>query len=146
VSSNMKKYISILLFSFFFCFLGITSFAQTPDSFSTKTITTTDDVQKIEEEIKGIQSDGGLPKTTIEDAENWVDRKGFELIHLLQKFAQPFAIIIFILSAFTSLVGAFGNSHLVGRGFFGMFIAVIMYAVALYAPELMDAAVGWLTS
>lgn len=106
----------------------------------------TDTLNEIKSETAQINSTASLPSVTIDDAESWIERKGFELIGLLQKFVQPFAIIIFILSAFVSLAGAFGNSQLIGRGILGMFIAVIMYAVVLYAPEILDGILGWLES
>lgn len=94
----------------------------------------------------GIDADGGIPNVTIEQAEDWAERKGFDIVGLLQTFVQPFSVIIFIICAFMTLIGAFGNSQLVGRGMFGMFIAVLMYAVVLYAPELMDFVLLWLES
>lgn len=95
---------------------------------------------------KDYADNGGLPKVTIDDASTWVERKGFEVVGFLQKFIQPFAIIIFIGSGIISLVGAFGNSRLVSRGLIGMGIALVMYVVVLYAPEIMDAFLGWVSS
>lgn len=96
-------------------------------------------------ETNGI-TDSGLPDFTIDDASNWAERKGFEVVGFLQKFIQPFAIVIFIGSGIIALVGAFGNSRLVSRGFVGMLIALVIYAVVLYAPEIMDAFLNWVSS
>ena len=90
--------------------------------------------------------DSLTPEVTIDDASAWVDRKGFELIGFLQKFAQPFAIVMFIFCAFLTLLGAFGNGHLVGKGILGMSITLIVYALILYAPEIHDIFLGWLRS
>ena len=87
---------------------------------------------------------GGLPSVQMSEFEMWVEKKMFEIVELLQTFAQPFAIVIFIGSALMSLVGAFGNSSLVGKGLIGMILAIIMYAVVLSAPELLDRANTWL--
>lgn len=94
----------------------------------------------------GEMIDAGLPTVTTDDITDWADRKGFEIIGLLQKIAQPFAIVVFIGSAFMALLGILGNGHLVSKGFIGMLIALIVYAVVLYAPEIMDIFLGWVSS
>ena len=90
--------------------------------------------------------DDGLPKVTADDITDWADRKGFEVVGFLQKFAQPFAIIIFIGSAFMSLLGVLGNGQLVSKGLTGMLIALVIYVVVLYAPEIMDVFLNWVRS
>lgn len=139
----MQKSISILLLSVFLMMFCFTAFASATDSYSTgsgKTSTNT--------ELKTVQdlASSQVETVTIGEAEKWAERKGFELVHFLQKVVQPFSIIMFILSAMISLFGSFGNSQLVGRGIWGMLIAVIMYAVVLYAPEIMDSVLGWLAT
>lgn len=90
--------------------------------------------------------DTGIPNTTIDEASSWVERKGFEVVGFLQRFVQPFAIIIFIGCSILTLLGAFGNGRLVSRGFLGMLISLVMYVVTLYAPEIMDIFLGWVMS
>lgn len=140
----MKKTIGILLFAFFFAFMSVQAMATSSDTYSTKTVTDSATSDK----LSGLQDSVSrqTETVTIQETEKWAERKGFELVHLLQKVVQPFAIIIFIISAFVAMAGGFGNSQLVGRGLWGMTIAVIMYAVVLYAPEIMDSVLGWLTS
>lgn len=141
----MKKTIGMVMLLFFVSLFSFSSFAS--DTYTTNSaITSTSASTADKTDSSGIIIDGQVEKVTIDQAEKWAERKGFEVVHLLQKVVQPFAIIIFILSAFMSLAGSFGNSQLVGRGIFGMFIAVIMYAVVLYAPEIMDSVLGWLTT
>jgi lipopolysaccharide export LptBFGC system permease protein LptF len=141
----MKKTFGIVMLLFFVSLFGFSSFAS--DTYTTNSAITSKSASTADEtDSSGIIIDGQVEKVTIDQAEKWAERKGFEVVHLLQKVVQPFAIIIFILSAFMSLAGSFGNSQLVGRGIFGMFIAVIMYAVVLYAPEIMDSVLGWLTT
>lgn len=140
----MKQTIGILLFAVFFAFMGVSAMATSSDTFSTKTVTNS----STQSELNTLQGSVSVQTedVTIQEAEKWAERKGFELVHLLQKVVQPFAIIIFIISAFMAMAGGFGNSQLVGRGLWGMTIAVIMYAVVLYAPEIMDSVLSWLTS
>lgn len=90
--------------------------------------------------------DPGLPEVSVDDAANWIERKGFEIIHLMQKFMQPFAIVIFIASAMMALVGVFGRGQTTSKGLIGMFLALIIYAVGLYAPEIVDIFLSWVRS
>lgn len=97
------------------------------------------------EEAERIRN-AGLPNVHVEQASQFVEEKGFDIISFLQRFVQPFAIIIFIFCALLSLIGAFGNASWVGKGIVGMAIAIIMYAVVLYAPELLDFFASWVSS
>lgn len=90
--------------------------------------------------------DVGLPSVSTNDINDWTERKGFEVIGVLQKFVQPLAIVIFIGCAILTLIGAFGNGKMVSRGLLGMFISLIMYVVVLYAPEIMDVFLGFVRS
>ncbi|MDF2879525.1 MAG: hypothetical protein K0R54_82 [Clostridiaceae bacterium] len=138
----MKKItILILILSFILCF-GMVSYATgtTTDTYSTKSVNINAEVD--EDSI----ADGGLPEVTIDQVEEWVDRKGFDLVGLAQTFAQPFAILVFIICGFLALFGLFGNSQLFARGIFGVIFVVIVYACILYAPELLDISMSWLKS
>lgn len=90
--------------------------------------------------------DPGFQTVNVDDVSQWIDRKGFEIIGLLQKFVQPFAIIIFIGSGLMALFGAFGNGKMVSRGVAGMLTAAILYVVVLYAPEIMDIFLNFIKS
>lgn len=90
--------------------------------------------------------DTGLPDTTIDDVKDWADRKGFEIVGLLQKVAQPFSIIFFIGCAFMCLFGILGNGRLVSRGMVGMIIVLIIYASIISAPEILDIFLSWMRS
>ena len=96
------------------------------------------------EDSKGL--DPGLPEVTVDDAANWIERKGFEIIHLMQKFMQPFAIAVFIASAIMALAGVFGRGQMTSKGLVGMFLALVIYAVGLYAPEIVDVFLSWVSS
>lgn len=94
-------------------------------------------VEEMEEEIHD-PSGIGLPTATTEEISQWTERKGFEIIGVLQRFVQPFAIVVFIGCAILTLIGAFGNGKMVSKGLVGMITSLIMYVVVLYAPEIMD--------
>lgn len=87
--------------------------------------------------------DPGIPEVSTEDVSNWVDKKGFEIVGVLQRFVQPFAIIVMIGCAFMVMIGVFGNSKLMTNGFIGMGIAMTIYVVVLYTPEIMDWFLAW---
>lgn len=137
-----------LMIAFIVSSFGTVAFAQNSQSFSTKSLTTTTTEmsttpgQMTDNEAKTI-ANAGTPDVTIDQASKYFERKGFELVGLLQTIVQPFAVIIFIGCALMALVGAFGNGSLTGKGITGMVIAVILYAVVLYAPELMDFFLTW---
>lgn len=90
--------------------------------------------------------DNIVPTVTIDEVTSWGERKGYEVVGMLQKWVQPFAIIIFIISAFVVMFGAFGNGRLMSRGLIGIAIALIMYGVVLFAPEILDSFLGWIMS
>jgi hypothetical protein len=87
-----------------------------------------------------------LPNTSVDDILNWATTKGNEVIYLLQIFCQPFAIIIFIIAAFMTLIGCIGKADMVGKGIWGMVLSVVVYAAVLYAPVILQAFVGWVAS
>ena len=87
-----------------------------------------------------------IPEVSIDDAIDWANRKGFEVIHFLQAVVQPFAIIIFIISSFITLIGSIGRGDLASKGMYGLVISAVMYALVLYAPVILQTFVGWVSS
>lgn len=87
-----------------------------------------------------------LPQTSMDEILNWATTKGNEIIYVLQIFCQPFAIIIFIIAAFMTLIGCIGKSDMVGKGVWGMVLSVVVYAAVLYAPVILQSFVGWVAS
>lgn len=144
----MKKIFSLILAILISSMsFGVVAFAETTSStnenvYTTETVTNSTSLSGSDN--NSINVDGGVPVVTIDDATSWVERKGFEIVKFLQTVVQPFAIIIFIGCAFLALIGAFGNSSLIGRGVSGMLIAVIMYAVVLFSPEILGSIINWL--
>lgn len=154
----MKRIVSLLFIIAILCSFGSVSFASSVDgqqTFSTRTLDgqgyvpqdhagfSNDPNQRFTDEEARAISNPGIPSVSSEQASSWIERKGFEIVGVLQTLVQPFAVIIFIGCALMALVGAFGNGSLVGKGLMGMMIACIMYAVALYAPEILDFFMEW---
>lgn len=79
---------------------------------------------------------------TIDDAVNWIDKKGAEIIKACQNIAKPICMIMFIGSLAMAGFGIFGNSHLIGRGLFGCLIIALVYGAIEIAPFLLEALRG----
>lgn len=126
-----------LIVLLFVSFAGFLSTAKTFEAHAAQS-NYVDLVQEDMFETTNDPTDVGLPTASTDEISQWTERKGFEIIGLLQKFVQPFAIVIFIGCAIITLIGAFGNGKLVSKGLLGLFISLIMYVVVLYAPEIMD--------
>ena len=95
----------------------------------------------------GIEDIGSqLPVTTTDDILNWATTKGNEIIYTLQIFCQPFAILIFIIAAFMTLIGCIGKGDMVGKGVWAMVMSVVVYAAVLYAPVILQTFVGWVAA
>ena len=91
--------------------------------------------------------DGILPETgSMEDASAWGERKMYEIVELLQRWVQPFAIIIFIICSFLILFGAIGNGRLLGIGMTGIALTLLVYAGVLFAPEILNFFSSWVAS
>lgn len=84
------------------------------------------------------------PMVTIDEAEEWSERKGFEIVGFLQSIAEPFTVIIFIVGGFLFIVGTLGKSSLAAKGLITMAFAGIGYASILYAPDLLSSFLYWI--
>lgn len=87
-----------------------------------------------------------VPVVTTDQMVEWILRKGNEIISILQIFAQPFAIIIFIISCAICLIGSLAKGNMAGKGLIGMVASAILYAACLYAPLLVNSITGFLSS
>lgn len=87
-----------------------------------------------------------MPAVSTNDILKWATTKGNEIIYFLQIIIQPFAIIIFIIAAFMSLIGSIGRGDMVGKGVWAMITSVLCYAAVLYAPVILQTFVGWISS
>lgn len=158
----MRMTISILLIILLVCSVGVAP-AYATETTSTKDTTSDSFEQLTAEEIAelerqwAIEDPWAVPdlgqSAEISIGNEYGDKvvyyfygKGYDIIHFLQKVVQPFAIIIFIIGAFMALLGSLGNGMLAGKGFWGMSVSVVMYAVVLYSPLIMQTMVGWVTT
>lgn len=87
-----------------------------------------------------------VPVVTTDQMVEWILRKGNELISILQVFAQPFAIIIFIISAAICLIGSLTKGNMASKGLMGMISSALLYTAVLYAPLLVNTFTGFMGS
>lgn len=97
-----------------------------------------------ERETFDYSPEGELPSVSMQEANDWADEKGQDATSFLQVLGQWFSIIIFIICAVLSLIGAIGGRA--SKGVVGMLIAIIMYAGITYAPALIQFFSTWLAS
>lgn len=154
----MKRLISLFFVIAIVCSFGSVAFAQSDSgqqTFNSQAINGQGYVdnnmkmsntpgQMSNEEANKI-SNAGIPQVKADEASSWFEKKGFEIVGVLQKIVQPLAVIFFIGGALMTLVGAIGNGKWVGQGLIGMMIALIMYAVVLYAPQILNFFLAWVS-
>jgi hypothetical protein len=87
-----------------------------------------------------------VPTVTTDQMVEWILRKGNEIISILQIFAQPFAIIIFIVSCAIALIGSLTKGNMAGKGLIGMVASAILYAACLYAPVIVNSISNFMAS
>lgn len=99
-----------------------------------------------EEERSKTDIDTGLPSVSSDQIAAYGERKGGEVIGILQTWGQPILIGAFILGALMTVFGFFSKSGTTRAGLGAMFFAALAYCVIMYAPEIMDAILGWARS
>lgn len=88
----------------------------------------------------------GNQDVTIEGFANTITSRLLDVVSLFQKFAKPFTIIMFILSALLSLISLVFGTNKVKTGLLGMLLSVLAYVGILYAPNLVLFFTQWLSA
>jgi hypothetical protein len=89
--------------------------------------------------------DTGVPDVTLDEFEEKVEGKFYKLIKLMQTGGKPFCIIIFIIGALVSIVGALGKGG-AWKGLIVMGLAALAYTAIMYAPEIVQFIQQWTVS
>lgn len=97
-------------------------------------------------DMSKIDGSAYIPDTTIEDANQWVNEKGNDLIGFGGNVAEKIAILGFMVGLLVTLVGAVSRSHHITKGFIIMAISICVYVGAVFAPEIVHYFSRWLTS
>ena len=87
----------------------------------------------------------GNQDVTIESFGNTIVSRLLDVVSLFQKFAKPFTIIMFILSALLVLVSLVFGTNKVKTGFLGMMLSVLAYVGVMYAPDIVLFFTQWLS-
>ena len=87
-----------------------------------------------------------VPVVTTDQMVEWILKKGNEIISILQIFAQPFAIIIFIVSCAIALIGSLTKGNMAGKGLIDMVASAVLYAACLYAPVIVNSISSFMAS
>ncbi|MCG4528399.1 hypothetical protein [Intestinimonas massiliensis (ex Afouda et al. 2020)] len=85
------------------------------------------------------------PKVTTDDVNNWVDRKGGELISIITRGVRIVSVIGFFISLLLIIIGAVGNKRTMVGGLIGLIIACVCFTAATMGPQIMSAVQSWLT-
>lgn len=87
---------------------------------------------------------GELPSVQVEEAANFISGKLGDLIQGLQLIIKPFCVLMAALCIGMSVFGIFGDSALLSRGLFGLFLTAICYFGVMYAPEIVEFIHSWM--
>lgn len=89
--------------------------------------------------------DGEVPKTTIDEASNWAEEKGYDVVKFFQKVIQPITIVTFIIGIIMCIF-SFIIKDGVKTGLTVVIFSVIGYTCVLFANEIVQFFVQWLSS
>lgn len=95
------------------------------------------------DDILGIDN---YPKVTTNDVDQWVSRKGGDVISIVTRAAQIAAVIGFFGALFLIILGALGDKRTMMAGFVALVITILVYTAATCAPQIIAATRGWLIS
>lgn len=109
-------------------------------------------LQRNSDKLDGVKIENGkeeipvvnMPNVKIEQVNDFVDRKGSDVVGVLQKFGQPFMIALFIVGIFMTILGAVTKGSGMLKGLIVMILAVFLYAGINAAPEILDFGQDWL--
>lgn len=83
---------------------------------------------------------------TIEDATNWVDRKGGEVVSFAVHTVKPICVVGIFLCVIMCIAGAVGNKKLLVGGLIGILICAVLFTLVTCWPEVLNAFSSWLMS
>lgn len=98
---------------------------------------------KSAEEVLGLDPNKVV---TTDDVDNWVARKGSDIIRIMTRGVQVISLGGFLVSIAILVVGATGDKRSLSIGFIALIISCIAFAAATCAPQIIAAAFGWLRS
>lgn len=95
------------------------------------------------EEVLGIDGDKVVTTT---DVSNWLNRKGGEVVSIVELAVRWISVFFFFVSLVFVVVGSLGNKRTMVAGFIGMAVCCVIFAVATCGPQIMELISSWLRS
>ena len=104
-------------------------------------------INQIEENVQ-IDNDGRvtITKTESSDLTSRFEQKGYEVINFLRRIAQPLAILAFLIGALMIVIGQITGSRMKNTGMMVLLFTAISYAGIVFAPEILDSFISWLSA
>ena len=93
-----------------------------------------------------VKTELGIDTVTAEDANNWLHRKGNDVISILITIAQYVCYAAFVIGGAMFLIGLFANKKMAMAGLLTLILAGIIYAASVCSPEIVRAVAGWAAS
>lgn len=88
----------------------------------------------------------GQDIVTTTDVENWVNRKGGEIINIIELAVRWISVFFFFVSLVFVVIGALGNKRTMVAGFIGMAVCCVIFAVATCGTQIINIVSAWLRS
>ena len=95
------------------------------------------------EEVLGIE---GEKVVTTTDVSNWLNRKGGEVVTIVELAVRWISVFFFFVSLVFVVIGSLGNKRTMVAGFIGMAVCCVIFAVATCGPQIMELISSWLRS
>ncbi|WP_298069825.1 hypothetical protein [uncultured Mailhella sp.] len=83
---------------------------------------------------------------TTDDVNDWVNRKGTDIIRILTDVVMAASLIGFLVGTVLVIIGALGEKRTMTGGMLAMLICCVTFAVSTCAPQIVLAISGWLKS
>lgn len=80
---------------------------------------------------------------TIDDVDDYIEDKGGQIIHVVQKVCSYIDGIIFIVCLGMVIIGAIGNKKLLSTGGIGCLFCLIVYCAIYFGPALLEWFRAW---
>lgn len=84
-------------------------------------------------------------KVTLQDFENKIYAKMFEVVSFLQTFTKPFCVLLFIICALGLLISIIFNTAKQKMYILGLIFTVITYVATIFAPDIILFLANWLS-
>lgn len=142
--TKIKTILAVFMVLFGLSVTNISVFATSNETVSEMTDTQT--VNELANGSSNVDADAGLQRTSVEEIQQKVNTKGFDLVHILQTFGKPFMVIVFIFGALYSAVALLLKNGSLGKGCLVMFLAAVGYGLIVCAPQIVQIISTWIRS